>query len=228
MFYNLWWMEPKFQSSFIPRSSVSSSAPNTPLARPPRERDFFSFVAFAIFTLSIILAVGVFGYKFFLNYRIGAMGEELEEARSALAPETVTELIRLNARLASTGGLVRNHRIISPVFDFLELSTPESIRYTDFSYSSSNKGLELTLRGEARGYASLAAAAEVVNQSNYFQNASFSELRLDERGNVVFSMKATLEPALLSYERFVETAGVLPQTPVSPVATTTSATTTPQ
>jgi len=220
-------MDPKFQSSFIPRgaaitsTSVSSSSP----LRRPQERGLFSLIAGGIFTLSILFALGVFGYKMFLSYRIESMGRQLEEARAALEPETVTELIRLSDRIASTEKLIKNHRIISPVFDFLEASTPSSVRYTEFNFNVTPRGLELNLNGEAQGYAALASAATVFDRSDSnFRNAAFSDLRLDTKGNVVFTLKLEVDPALLSYERFLSSSNSpQPVQNVTPASTSTPA-----
>jgi hypothetical protein len=238
-------MEPKFQSSFIPRgpSAQSSAMPSPSLsmgARRPVERNIVSVVCGALFTLSIIFALGVFGYKLFLNYRIGQMGKELEAARAALEPETVNELIRLNSRIVSTKELIERHRIISPVFAFLQNATPKSVRYTDFEFNMTAMGLELTLHGEASSYAALASAAEVFNRSDSnFKKATFSDLQLDTKGNVGFSLQLEVEPTLLSYNRFIDANGpaeALLQAPLPVPAsagaaglpsTTTAATATP-
>jgi hypothetical protein len=190
------------------------------------QRDLFSFIAGTLFTLSVLFSGGVFGYKYFLNYRIEQMGAELESARAALQPEAVTELVRLNSRLVSTKSLLENHRIITPVFDFLEAATPQNVRYTDFNFQMTPKGLDLSLRGEAQGYAALAAAAEVYSRANSnFRNPTFSNLQLDQEGNVVFSLFMEVEPALLSYERMVEGAAPLAP-PTAFFGTTTPSTAT--
>ena len=182
-------MPPKFQSSFIPKS-VTVGVSTAPLARSSRPRNIFSLLAVSLFSLSLIFALGVFLYGFFLNYRITQMGTELEEARATLAPETVSELVDLSARLDSTDLLLKKHRVLSPVFKFLEVSTPKSVRYTDFGFSATNKGLELMLRGAAMDYASLAVAAESFNQNPVFQGPVFSDLRLDREEYVALGIKA--------------------------------------
>ncbi len=224
-------MQPNFQSSFIPKGTAGApvsvgAMPST--RRVSNQRDIVSLLAVGIFILSLLLAAGVFGYTFFLNYRIAQMGTQLEEARAALQPETVQELVDLNSRLVSTEALVRRHRIISPVFKFLETATPKSVRYTDFGFEVTNKGLELNMRGAATNYASLAVAAEAVNKNPFLKGSVFSDLSLDEKGRVMFSLKAVLDPQMLSYTRFVETAGVIPQVPQQnkAVATSTSQTAT--
>ncbi len=215
-------MQPQFQSSFIPKGPVSSGVTSSASQSRRGPTDLFSFLAGLVFALSIVLAGGVFLYKLYLNYDIGQMKEELESARAALEPETVNELIRLNTRLVSTETLLRNHKIVSPLFDFLEASTPKTVRYTDFNLSHSLKGSELVLQGQARSYAALAAAAAVFDQAtNYFANAIFSDLKLDDKGNVVFTLKTDIKPEALSYENALS---LMPPENVGTVSTTTAGT----
>ena len=217
-------MQPQFQSSFIPKGPTSSSIPSGGINMPRRKQmDLFSFAASALFTLSIVLAGGVFLYQLFLNYSISQMKGELESARAALEPETVNTLIRLNSRLVSTESLIKNHQIITPIFDFLEISTPKTVRYTDFNFNNTTKGPELIIQGQAVSYAALAAAAETFDKADtYFASTVFSDLKLDDKGNVIFTLRTQVKPAALSYERTVKT---IEATAVIPEATTTVTTT---
>ncbi len=218
-------MEPKFQSSFIPKGPISSTATALP-ARRTEEKSLLSFLAFIIFAASVLLAMGMFGYKFYLKYRIGKMGADLASFRATLQPETIRELTRLNDRIISTKDLLSKHRALTPLFKFLELSTPKTARLNNFHYSMTGQGLELSLDGEARGYAALALLADVFNKSQYFKDSIFSDLNLNERGDVSFSFKAMVEPNLVSYDREVERIGVPKVLPVGTVATSTASTST--
>ncbi|OHB11493.1 MAG: hypothetical protein A3G05_01660 [Candidatus Zambryskibacteria bacterium RIFCSPLOWO2_12_FULL_45_14] len=164
-----------------------------------------SFLAIVIFILSVLTALGVFGYKFYLKYSIGEMSADLEEARLAIQPEVIDELTRLDNRIISTKGLISKHHILTPLFKFLEVSTPKTVRFTDFQYTVTDKGIELSMRGEARGYATLALQADIFNKSQYFQDSIFSNLSLNEKGDVIFSFTTMLDPNLVSYSRGIET-----------------------
>lgn len=229
-------MQPQFQSSFIPKGSVASSLSGAGMGTPVRRptRNLLSLVASALFALSVLAAGGAFLYKMYLNYSIEQMKEELQAAREAIEPETIDELINLNARLVSADMLIRKHRVLSPLFDFLETATPKTVRYDNFNFDASDRGLELTLQGQARGYAALAAAADVIDRSTlYLEDPVFSDLELDEKGNVIFTVKAKVVPSLLSYLRYSNTEtvgsstqGALISTTTPRTATSTSATTT--
>ncbi len=220
-------MQPQFQSSFIPKGPISSvsSSGGAPAPRR-RQTDIFSFASSAIFIISLVLAGGVFLYQLFLDYSITQMKGELENARATLEPDTVDSLIRLNSRLVSTESLVKNHLIISPIFDFLEVSTPKTVRYTDMNFTTTSKGPEIVLQGQAVSYAALAAAAvNFDNADTYFANAVFSDLKLDEKGNVVFTFRAQVKPLALSYDRLIKgTPAATVTTPVTTVASSTTST----
>ena len=221
-------MDPKFQSSFIPKGPISSTV--TPsgvsMGRKVKEKSLLSFLALVIFTLSVVLAMGVFGYKFYLKYRIETMGADLERARTTLQPEVIRELTRLDNRIITSRELVAEHQILSPLFKFLEISTPKTVRFNDFSYTMNEFGIELNLMGEARGYAALALQADIFAKSGYFKNAIFSNLNLNSKGDVNFSFKGIVDPTLLSYQRAIEPISLPESLPVNNELATSTATST--
>ena len=216
-------MEPKFQSSFIPKGPISSTIPSAPMGRKTQEKSLFSFLAWIIFNISVVLALGMFGYKFYLKYSIDQMGVDLENARATLQSEVINELTRLDNRITSSRELILAHQSLSPLFAFLEVSTPRTVRFSDFRYSMTQQGLELSMVGEARGYAALALQAEIFDKSPYFKDSIFSDLRLNTKGDVTFSFKAIVDPSLVSYGREVERLGA----PVPTPSATSTATSTP-
>lgn len=192
-------MPPKFQSSFIPKGPITTSAAAMSSMRRAGETSFLSTLAFFIFSASVLAALGVFGYRFFLEYRIRQMTGDLAEAHAAIDSETIGELTSLNNRIVSTENLVSAHQLVTPLLELLEKSTPKSVRFTSLNYSRTKDGLELNLSGEARGYAALALQADVFNKSRYFRSTSFSDLTLNDKGDVEFSFKGLVHPDLVSY-----------------------------
>ena len=218
-------MPPKFQSSFIPKGPIASGMSVAPGFKG-RQKDLLSFLAKLVFGLSVLLALGVTLYKVYLNYSIKELGSELETMRAEFSEEAVGELVRLNDRMASTEVLLNNHRVLSPVLTLLEQSTPRTVRFVEFGYLTSAEGPQLTLRGEAQGYGALSLLADIIYKNPNLKKPIFSDIRLDDRGNVAFSFTAFVSPDLISYKR--ATAGVKP--PVQSVATSSTpvATSTPR
>lgn len=215
-------MEPKFQSSFIPKGPVSVSA-GMPSSRPARKGGLYGYVAIIIFVISLVLAAASVGYRFYVKGTINRMSEEIASKSDTLIPSSSKEFIRLNNRIKSTQALLNNHIVVSPLFDYLEASTVRSVRFTELTYNTTPSGVELILKGQASGYSAIALQADIFNRGTSFRNSDFSDLSLDEKGNVTFTYKAMLDPNLISYQKLVEGLEV-PKPVIVPVATTTPVT----
>jgi hypothetical protein len=221
-------MEPKFQSSFIPKGPLATTGTATRISRDSGHSILGTLAVF-VFTFAILLSLGVFGYEFYLKANISKMTGNLATAKQSLEPETIQKIADLDGRIISTKDLLENHIVLSPLFDYLESSTLKSVRFTQFQYLTTDKGLELTMRGQARGYGAVALQSEIFNKSPYFRNPIFADLDLDDKGNVTFSFKANLDPSIVSYKKGVANMVITeePAQPIAPAATSTS-TTTPQ
>lgn len=226
--YNLIRMEPKFQSSFIPKGPIVSSAVATSRTGAVKQRSLLAFLATAIFTISVLMALGALGYKFYLNRSISVMKAELEAGRQAIEPAKVKEITRLNNRLLAAEELINNHVVLSPLFRFIEASTLKSVRFTELNYSAEPEGIKIIMSGEARGYTALALQADVFNKSDNFRSPVFSDIRLDDKGNVDFSFTAFINPTLVSYKREVEKLAAPAMNNLFATSTAIIATTTPQ
>jgi len=220
-------MDPKFQSSFIPKGPAASSGVVS-RTQSVKHGTFLGLFSKVVFVLSIVSALLVFGYGFYLKSNLTKMGEALETARTNLEPEKIKEVARLDARIVGVEKLLTDHTVFLPLFDFLENNTLKAVRFTQFSLTNSPEGFSVSVRGQARGYAALALQADLLNKSQNLKSVTFSNLDLDERGNVTFALEAMLDSALISYKRLLETtvpisSPVTPATSTVPVATSTPA-----
>lgn len=223
-------MEPKFQSSFIPKGPLATTGTATRISRESG-RSILGTLAVFVFTFAILLSLGVFGYEFYLKSSISRMSGNLATARESLEPETIKKIADLDSRLVSTEALLEKHIVLSPLFDYLENFTLRNVRFTQFDYETTERGvLELTMRGQARGYSAVALQSRNFNESGYMRNPVFSDLDLDDEGNVTFTFRATLDPSIVSYKREVSKQPPPPPLPVlvpSSSAATSTATSTP-
>jgi hypothetical protein len=217
-------MEPKFQSSFIPKGPLATQGAISRVHK--KEKSFFGIIGTIVFILTLLAAASVFGYAQFLKYRISKMSSDLEAARAAIDPGVIRELTRTDARLRSTQELLSRHVAMSPLFDYLEASTLRSVRLTALGYGGDmREGLNLTLKGQARGYASLSLQSDEFAKSVYIKDPIFSDLTLDDKGNVAFSFSAKLDPSMTLFKRDLaerEQGSVAPTVTTNPSSTTTS------
>lgn len=218
-------MEPKFQSSFIPKGPVATANPLAAQYTKPKTA-IFGFLATVIFILTLAAAIGVFAYDRYLLSSIGTMGENLANARATLQPDTIQELVRVDRRILGTRQLLSRHTALSPFFDYLENATLRNMRFTEFKFTQTDKGLEVMMKGQARSYSDVALQSEAFNKSKIFADPVFSDLELDAKGNVTFTFRALLDQAAVSYKKRIDgvPVGVSTSTAAritAPVATST-------
>jgi len=221
-------MEPKFQSSFIPKGPIAAASPLAAQYVKPK-KTILGLLSSTLFVIAIVLSIGVFGYTYYLRSNIAKMGRDLEAARATLQPDTVKELVNANKRIIGIETLLKKHTALSPFFDFLENTTLKTVRFTDFGYVTDAKGITIDMKGEARSYTDVALQSDAFNRSGVFKNPVFSNLNLNTKGNVTFSFKAQIDPSTVLYSKYIQTqpaAAALPA--MSAVATTTAATSTPR
>ncbi|MFZ3020491.1 MAG: hypothetical protein WA051_03205 [Minisyncoccia bacterium] len=201
-------MEPKFQTSFIPKTQSQQTAVprEVEAASGPRESGgIWSLIANGIFTISIIAAIAVFGGQWYLNRSLASMGDALTNARNELEPERIQEINRAFDRINAAKGLLANHVMLSNFLDKFQSITVKNLRLTDFDFNMlSGKGITIGFRGEALGYVSVAEQADIFSKQTFFRNSSFYDLDLNENGAVLFSYKAELDPAVISSPQPVE------------------------
>lgn len=196
-------MEPRFQSSFIPKGPAATAPIPGRSGKKTSNTTFLGFVGMVIFIISLLAAAGVFGYTYYLKYRISSLTADLETARQDLQYDTIQELIKLDGRIVSVRELIDSHVVLSPVFEFLESSTVRNVSFTELTYSSQEDKLALNMTGKARGYAALALQADIFNSNEYLKDVTFSDIALNQDGDITFSVGATIDRNMLSYREKV-------------------------
>lgn len=190
------------QTSFIPKKSLSKDI-------APREEPIgiFTLLATLIFFVSLLGGVGVYFYKILLSNTIKSDSASLERAQKAFEPSLIVELERLNTRIEAAKEILANHIVVTPVFKLLENSTIPDVRYSKFSYDYSGPDkINLNLDGQARSYAFVAVQSDIFGKDKYFKDHVFSNLNLDNVGNVTFNFQSAIDPALVLYKSALDRA----------------------
>lgn len=196
-------MDPKMQSSFIPKTPIatdrgvhSSSTVNL-------------FFLISVLVLIVTLAVG--GFLFFYNTnqqkQIDTITASLIASEKKDFSDTdVNAWSLLDKRTQAANEVLQRHYAVSSLFGLLQELTVKNIRFTRFDFSLKDDGVEkstlsLALSGEGRSYNAVSYQSDIMKSSESLDNALFSDIRLDEKGNILFSMKASVDPALTSYKQ---------------------------
>ena len=199
-------MEPKFQKSFIPKESLAGSV--TKVRRVGGVVGIMTLLSLVIFIISIALSGGVFLYQQYLQRSIENKKDSIDRARAAFEPSLIRDLSRLDARIESAKEILSTHLAPSTVFSLLEDLTLQNVRFTNFSYEATDGGIgKLKLRGIARSFNAIAQQSNLIGASIVVHDPIFSNLGLDDKGNVTFDFTATVDARLLSYKEQISAPG---------------------
>jgi hypothetical protein len=219
-------MDSNVQPSFIPKKPLTQ--PTGP--RPHHSVSFFSIIATVVFFTSILIAGGVFGYKYFLNKQLTEKKADLKTSLKSFEPMLINDLGRLDARLLAAKELMDNHFAMTGFFDVLEQATLRNVRFMNFAFTTTAEASTVNMTGEAASFVAVALQADEFQKQDirkYINNVVITNPNLASNGNVSFSLTGTIELKNLSYGKLMKTSGVSltsSTTPASLTASTTPAT----
>jgi len=185
--------EQQFSTSFIPKKAPEARALKT------TGRSLLLVVSVLILIVVLLSAVGVFLYERLLVGSIEGKRATLQRAEDAFEPALIEELLALDTRLTHATGLLDSHRMPSAIFELLENTTLEGVRFTDFSYSAIGNEISLSLEGEATSFATVALQSDVYGETDAIKDPLIDNLSVNVSGNVSFTLDAMLDPSLLTY-----------------------------
>ena len=199
-------MEPNFQTSFIPKKPIVEER-----AVSARPIGFFTVVSIFILFTVILATGGLYLYKANLVKNIAKMENDLNLAKNRFEPSKITELQLLDKRLRASSEILSRHIAITPVFQALQDITMKTVRYTKFSYDfgdvkdAKNARVIIKLSGQAVGYRSVALQSDLFAKNKNLIDPVFSNLALDDKGNVLFDLEFLVDPALVDYRQMLLT-----------------------
>ena len=199
-------MEQNFQTSFIPKKPMVQER-----AVVTRSVGFLTvFSIFILFTI-LLVSVALYFYKGILTKNITQMANNLNLAKNRFEPSKIAELQLLDRRLRAASEILSKHIAITPVFQVLQLLTMKTVRYTKFSYDFGNKEdakIIIKMSGLAVGYRSVALQSDLFTTKDEGKNLIdpvFSNLTLDNNGNVLFDLEFSVDPSFVDYTKMLLT-----------------------
>ncbi len=194
-------MDPKFQTSFIPKKPIAESAPRA------------SISLFLLISIIIFLAtLGVSGYVFLekknLVNQIGAEQKVIQKNKSSFDTGTIESILTLNSRILTADKLLKNHISVTPIFDFLTERTLKNVQFKSFTFTNNftnttgEKGLGIQLGGQAKSWETLASQADEFGKADLKKKISepkVSSFSLNSDGSVSFNFTAFIQPELISF-----------------------------
>ena len=190
-------MEPNFQTSFIPKKPMLEQR-----VVEKKSINILLIVAIFIFLTVIVASGGLYFYKTTLTQNLKRMGSDLDLAKNRFESAKIGELKLLDKRLNAANEILGKHISISPIFELLEGITMKTVRYNNFGYSLDGKGgIAVSMSGQAIGYRSIALQADLFSKNKNIIDPLFSNLSLDEKGNVLFNLTFSVNSNFVNYKQ---------------------------
>jgi len=198
-------MEPNFQTSFIPKKPIIDEHVSS-------SRPVSIFLIGALFILfSVLLGTGgLYFYKGVVSKNIVSMQSTLTLAQNRFEPSKIVELQVLDKRLKAASEILSKHVVTTPIFEILEQITMKTVRYTKFNYElatekNKNGNVNIKMSGIAVGYRSIALQSDLFAKNKNLIDPLFSNLTLDNNGNVVFDLEFSVDPSFVNYKQMLLT-----------------------
>ncbi len=192
-------MEQNFQTSFIPKKPMIEKR-----STGSRPVGFFTAISFFVLLAVVLGSGGLYFYNGIITKNIGQLQNDLDLAKNRFEPAKIVQLQVLDKRLIASNEILSKHIAISPIFEELQLLTMKTIRYTKFSYNfdtERDKKVAVKMSGQAVGYRSVALQSDLFAKNKYFLDPVFSNLSLDEKGNVLFDLDFSVDLNFVNYKR---------------------------
>ncbi len=194
-------MDQNFQTSFIPKKPMIQER-----AVSSQPIGFLTIVSIFILFSVCLGTIGLYFYKGILTKNIVKMETNLNLVKASFEPSRIAELQVLDKRLNAATEILSKHVAITPLFKILEDVTMKRMRYTKFGYElgeGKNSRVLITMSGVAIGYAPIALQSDLFTKEKNLIDPVFSNLNLDEKGNVFFDLEFSVDPALVDYKQML-------------------------
>ena len=199
-------MEPKFQTSFIPKSPATALG----VSKIPSslQNKTVTIVGIVIFVIALSTSIGVFFYKNMLNGQLVQADKDLSAAREAFAPEKIQELMDQNAKRGWAKSLLEKHITTSELLLLIQSLVVKTIRATTMTYSYKEGVPTIVMDLDASSYNALADQSRIFLQNNYIINPNFLNFTLSDNGNVKSTFNASINPTLVSYKEAIKSLSI--------------------
>jgi hypothetical protein len=185
----------------VPTSFVPHPASPEPQKSSVDLSSVLVFLAYLIFVLVFVSAIGVFFYGRILAGEQSSKDASLAKVESAINPTTIDSFVRLRDRIASSKTLLADHIAFSNFFSLLGTIMPTTVRFTSLSLSINNDGtINVDGSGIAKNFNSLAFASIAFSNDGRIKNAIFSNIAVNPKdGSVSFNLSSTLDQKTVAF-----------------------------
>ena len=192
-------METNFQTSFIPKKPMMQER-----VEPQRSVNIFTIVSLFILFTVLLVTGGFYFYKGVINNDIIAKDKSLSIAKNGSELPTIVKLQILEKRLKASTEILANHISVNPIFTALHAITEKTVRFTKFGYDVADSKVNVKMSGIAINYHAMALQSDLFStkeEGKNFIDPVFSNLTLDDKGNVHFDLAFSVDRSFVNYQK---------------------------
>lgn len=158
--------------AYIPRSSFDQTPGAIPMqVKKKHSIRVFSLLSTIILVVTIATTAGLFLYKNQLEKKILSAQTTLNSASDSTSEKKIHEIEVYDRKLTAAQSLLNNHIATTRLFNALEDSAKQTVRYTTLEYKyDPGFDAELTLGGDTREFESVALQKMQFLKDNVFSD----------------------------------------------------------
>ncbi len=196
-------MEPRFKTSFIPKTSLPAQGDGGAHAASPKRGSTLLLSAGVLFIASLTAAGALYAYRSYLVNDIAYKADLLQEERKSIDPALIRAMARHMARIEAAKKILAAHIAPTVLFSFLEEITLENVRYASMRMAANEGSIQVALQGEATNFEAVALQSDVYGNNRMVRRALFSDVNRNSEGLVLFNVDATMDPRFLRYGNYL-------------------------
>jgi len=205
-------METKFQTSFIPKKSLTPASPTVSANR--ESTSILLLIGVLVFVVSILAAAGSYGWQKYLESKQNGYGANLATLEKNFNTNSIVALKTTATKIDLASALLKNHIALSQVFGALSAITAENIRFTALDLEvTTGKQMQISMKlnGYAPSYDALAFQSDQLNHletlgvKNIILNPMISNPVQNTDSTVSFVLTADISPASMLYSKIAST-----------------------
>jgi hypothetical protein len=209
-------MEPKFQTSFIPKKTLTPAANGAVTAGLPKPQVRHSFSVFMslsvlLFILSLAGIGGAYAWKQYLLSSQKNYQQELAQRKEQFKVSSINKLKKISVQIDTTSELINRHVAISELFSIIQSLTVESVRFTSLNVTIPKEGssVQISMSGLGKNLSAVAFQSDVLSHleqyglRNVIKNPIITDPSLDPNTAVTFGFSAEIDPTLLNYKKSI-------------------------
>lgn len=189
----------QFTTTFIPKKPmVAMPTAGAPVSRPV---GLLSSLSLIFFFITLLVAGGIYAWEHLEKQKVAQLAEYVAIEEKKFEPQSILRLQALDKQLKNANLLVKNHTVVSPVFDLLESSTLKPVQFSKFELVNDDaKATQIKMSGIADGYRTIAQQSDVFGASSFLKNTIFSNFFLTPQSKVSFDLSFGVRPEFLDFE----------------------------